>query len=83
MQLHVETLEEVHAALISEIEAYCARTGMSESAFGRKAVGDSHFLAELRGGRDLRGVAWRRVMTFLRQPQQSAISAAQPQDRAA
>lgn len=38
--------------LLSKVEAFLARTGMTETRFGRDAFGDPNFMADLRGGRN-------------------------------
>ena len=37
--------------LLTKIDAFLARTGLSATAFGKAAVGDPNFVRELRGGR--------------------------------
>lgn len=39
-----------HPDLIATIETFIAKSGMSESYFGKKAVGNSELLARLRRG---------------------------------
>lgn len=36
--------------LLSEIDAYCARSGTAPSTLGRRAVSDPNFVARIRGG---------------------------------
>ena len=38
------------AALVQDIEDYCRRHGMAESAFGRLSVNDGKFIGRARGG---------------------------------
>lgn len=39
----------MQSTILSEIEAFCKRTGMAESTFGRKVMGDWRLIDELRG----------------------------------
>ena len=47
------------------ITDYLARTGMAESTFGRRVLGDGNFLRGLRAGRDLRMSTIQRVQQFM------------------
>jgi hypothetical protein len=40
-----------HSELVGDIEAFIGRAGMSEITLGRKALGDPHFVRQLRNGR--------------------------------
>ena len=40
-------------SLIAEIEAFCRRTGIAESTFGRQSVNDGKLCARLRNGKDV------------------------------
>lgn len=51
--------------LLPEIETYLARTGLAASRFGRLAVGDPRFVADLKGGRKLRPKTHERVVRYL------------------
>lgn len=51
--------------LNKSITDYLARTGMAESTFGRRVLGDGNFLRGLRAGRDLRMSTIRRVQQFM------------------
>ena len=42
----------MHNGLIIDIEAFCRTHSMSESAFGREALGDWRFIKELRGSKN-------------------------------
>lgn len=42
---------DVIGELLKRITAYCSRQGISEGAFGREAMNDTSFVADLRGGR--------------------------------
>lgn len=53
------------ADLLAEIEACLARTGMTETAFGREAMADPGFVASLRRGRDCRFGTMIRVRRFI------------------
>ena len=39
--------------LLAEIEAFCRRTGIAESTFGRQAVNDGKLCVRLRNGKDV------------------------------
>ena len=51
--------------LLAEIEAFCARTGMTRTAFGMEALGDPSFVGTLAKGRDLRLSTVARVRAFM------------------
>jgi hypothetical protein len=55
----------VALSLLQRIEAYLIRTGMRPSEFGRRAVRDGLFVAELRRGRIPRPPTQARVHAFL------------------
>ena len=52
-------------SLVSEVEAFCARSRMSPITFGRKAMSDPHFVRDLRNGRRLWPETEARVRTFM------------------
>lgn len=54
-----------HLDLLSMIEAHCAKSCMSKSSFGLKAVGDPSFVAQLEEGREPRRRTVARVMEFI------------------
>jgi hypothetical protein len=51
--------------LLQRIEAYLKLTGMAQSRFGRLAVRDPLFVAQLRRGRRARAATEEKVRTFL------------------
>jgi aspartate carbamoyltransferase catalytic subunit len=53
------------ADLLAEIEAFCARHGLSETRFGELALHDKPFVSQLRGGRDLRSSTVHRLREFM------------------
>jgi hypothetical protein len=53
------------AALLTEIEAYLARTGMTAGTFGRRAVNDGKFLRRIRGGGGITTETADRVKRFM------------------
>jgi hypothetical protein len=55
----------VALSLLQRIEAYLIRTGMRPSDFGRRAMRDGLFVAELRRGRIPRPATEARVNAFL------------------
>lgn len=42
-----------HPELVAEIEAFMALADMTETSFGRRAMGDPHFVRDVRGKRRL------------------------------
>lgn len=50
---------------IDEIDAFLARTGMTETRFGISALGDPNFIFDLRSGRDVRLTTVERVRQFM------------------
>ena len=55
----------IHADLLSDIEAFCAARGLSDSKFGMEAMGDPTFLWDVRAGRELRRATIRRVRDWM------------------
>ena len=55
----------VALSLLERIETYLKRSGMGPSRFGRKAVNDGRFVADLRRGRIPRPRTKARVLAFL------------------
>jgi hypothetical protein len=51
--------------LLNEIDGFLAARGMSESKFGIEAMGDKHFIRELRRGRDCQASTIDRVREFI------------------
>jgi hypothetical protein len=51
--------------LLSTIETYLRRSGVTASRFGRDAMGDPGFVHALRRGREPREATIRRVVAFL------------------
>ena len=54
------------AALIKQIEAYCARHGIEETTFGLRAVNDGKFVARLRDGSSIQIKTYKKVSDFLK-----------------
>lgn len=54
-----------HMDLLALIRAHCAKSGMSKSSFGMKAVGDPSFVRQLEEGREPRSRVVSRVMEFM------------------
>lgn len=52
--------------LLSEIEQYIARHGLSPTRFGRLAVKDPRFVEDLRSGRSPRRGTLERVSAYMR-----------------
>lgn len=53
------------ADLLSRIDAFLARTGMSESRFGREVCNDGALVADMRSGREPRLSTIERVERFM------------------
>jgi hypothetical protein len=51
--------------LLSEIELFTTTHGLSEWQFGQRALGDRHFVRQLRAGRDIRLSTERKVRDFM------------------
>lgn len=54
-----------HPDLLAEIEAFVGRVEMSEITFGRKALGDPHFVRDVRGTRRLWPETEQKVRDFM------------------
>jgi len=68
-----------HHPILSEIEGYLSETGMAETYFGKKAVGNSELVPRLREGGGIHFLTERRVRAFLsaNQPTPQAEGATQ------
>ena len=53
------------AAFLADIDRFLERTGLSGAALGRLAIGDKHFVQELRDGRDIQLSTLDRVRQFM------------------
>lgn len=53
---------------LQDIEMFLARTGMSPTAFGERAMSDRGFVFDLRKGRDIRASAIDRAYAFMSSP---------------
>ena len=58
--------------LLRRIETFLARTATKPARFGRDAVGDSHFVFDLRDGREPRPATVARVTAWLDRAEASA-----------
>lgn len=56
--------------LLRRIEIYLRRSGTSPTRFGREAVRDPCFVAQLRNGREPRAAVRRRVCAYLKDREQ-------------
>jgi len=63
-------------ALVAEIEAYCRRSGVAESTFGRQAVNDGKFVGRIRGGGGVTTKTIDRVRQFMRDRPPAGAAAA-------
>ena len=63
-----------HSDLIAEIEAFTKASEMSEITFGRKALGDPHFVRQLRNGRRVWPTTEARVRKFIADNQSAESS---------
>ncbi len=52
---------------LERVEGFLAASGMSPTALGAQAMGDSHFVFKLRAGRELRRKTRQRLLTWLSQ----------------
>lgn len=52
--------------ILREIEAHLRARKMTPTRFGREAVGDPKFVAQLRNGREPRSATVRRVRDYIR-----------------
>ena len=57
--------------LLTTIERYLRKSGTAPTRFGRDAVGDPQFVADLRRGREPRETTVRRVSDYLAQAMRS------------
>lgn len=53
--------------LLTTIDGFLSRKGMSPTAFGLAAVGDPNFVRDLRNGREPRSRVMRRALDFIQQ----------------
>lgn len=53
------------ASLLSDIEVFMAAHGLSQTKFGQEALGDRHFVRQLREGRDIRQSTAVKVREFM------------------
>jgi len=64
-------------ALLGEIEAFCRRTGIAESTFGRQAVNDGKLCVRLRNGKDVTLDTAARIRGFIEgQPPAATLNGA-------
>jgi len=61
------TTQQSNDALLAEIEAYCRRTGIAESTFGRQAINDGKLCRRLRSGKSVTLATAGRLRDFMRQ----------------
>ncbi len=54
------------SALIKQIEAYCARHGIAETTFGKRAVNDGKLVQRLRDGKSIQIDTLNKVVDFLK-----------------
>lgn len=65
-----------HSDLVADIEAFASQHDMPETTFGRRAMGDPHFMRDIRRDRCLRPESVEKVRRFMRDYAQSADEAA-------
>jgi hypothetical protein len=64
-------------SLLGEIEAFCRRTGIAESTFGRQAVNDGKLCVRLRNGKDVTLETAAKIRGFIEgQPQAENLNGA-------
>lgn len=66
--------------LLKEIEAYCRRTGLAESTFGRQVVNDGKLCARLRNGKNVTLDTAERIRSFISSKQADSTSAPEDAD---
>lgn len=64
-------MDQPNNSLIDEIDSFVADAGMSPITFGRKALGDPHFVSQLRNGRRLWPETEAKVRRFIAEYQSS------------
>lgn len=65
--------------LLEEVEAFIVANGVSATRFGDEALGDRHFVRQLRDGRDVKLSTVDKVRNFMRdwrEPEAAPASAA-------
>ena len=60
------------ALLLADIATFCATHGVSESWLGQKALGDKHFVEQVRAGRDVKSLTELKMRLFMRDHQAAA-----------
>ena len=63
----IEHLAAARARLIRDMERFCLRHRMSETTFGKLALGDTKFASRLRGGQNLTVRTMERADAFMKQ----------------
>jgi len=51
--------------LLKSILAFCKQNEVTETSFGKKAIGDPNLVRDMRAGRELRSSTVRKVMTAI------------------
>ena len=51
--------------LLGKVEEYLAKSGLNESMFGMRAIGDPNLVQQMREGRELREKTKARVISFI------------------
>lgn len=54
-----------HPTIVEQIDAFLTEHSMSPITFGRKVMGDPHFVRDLRGGRDIRMSTAEKILDFI------------------
>jgi len=57
-----------HPEMLEAIKAYCARYNLTETRFGKLALKDPSFIAQLKNGRECRQATRDAVYNVLRKP---------------
>jgi len=63
----IEHLAAARARLIRDMERFCLRHRISETTFGKLALGDTKFASRLRGGQNLTVRTMERADAFMKQ----------------
>lgn len=63
--LILPSMSKLTTQLLSDIERFNARYGISDTTFGKMSVNDGHLVHEIRKGRDLRASQIERIRAFM------------------
>jgi hypothetical protein len=69
---HFQVNQGTAESLLGEIEAFCRRTGIAESTFGRQAVNDGKLCVRLRNGKDVTLETAAKIRSFIENQRSAA-----------